>query len=323
MNNQQARTTWTIRADGTARSFWTHFLPRWASRLLLAASSTGFGVLIRTPNSDIPIPVKAVLIVLSIVVFVVALAYEIMSTKVRDKEKDGLQDRLEESKVEGARQFATRVNGLLTEQIEVSDGGWTRNEAAAYIRTVVKTTSDMIGVEKCRACLFEYNTINDDKQEGEDPELRPLDVGYALNTTTRTFRSDTEYGKAAIALTQNQGAVLVEDVKDSPDFAVDPDIKGYETFVAVSVHWRGSELGMLTVDAPASGQLTDHHKEITMLLARWVAVGLYHREKSTIGQEQQARLIETSWESEPGFVPENGESSQQPQPEGDSKPPWA
>ena len=114
MNNQQARTTWTIRADGTARSFWTHFLPRWASRLLLAASSTGFGVLIRTPNSDIPIPVKAVLIVLSIVVFVVALAYEIMSTKVRDKEKDGLQDRLEESKVEGARQFATRVNGLLT-----------------------------------------------------------------------------------------------------------------------------------------------------------------------------------------------------------------
>lgn len=322
MNGRLPLASWQFRQDGTARTFWTHFIPRWGSRALLAVSSVGFGLLIRTPNSDIPGQWKIVLIVLSVGVFLTALAYEIFSSDVKDKEKGLLQDRLNTAKAEGSRQFATRVNGLLTEQIEVSDGGWRPKEAAAYLRAVVKATSDMIDVEKCRACLFEYNTINNDKQEGEDPELRPFDVGYALNTTTRTFRQDTEHGRAAIALTQNQDAFLVKDVSDSPDFAVDPNIRGYETFVAVSVHWRGNELGMLTVDAPASGQLTDHHKELAMLLARWAAVGLYHRETSRIGQREQAIMIEKAWEPDPWDLPANGDQAQRHPAEDGDDPPW-
>lgn len=320
---------WKFTPDGSPRPVWAKVTWRVISKVALTVSSVGFGFLVRVPNSSIPGQLKFWLMAAAVILFLVAVAYEVISSDVRDKEKAHLKARLSDMKLDGARQFANHVNGLLTEQVDVSDGGWSAQDAKKYIRAVVTTTAAMVEVAKSRACLFEYDTAafesNKRTDANEDPEnaaLRPLEFGNSIRTSSRILDNRTEHGKAALNLVQTQGSVLVENIHDSPNFAVADDIEGYETFIAVCVHWQGKELGMLTVDAPESGQLTEHHKELVMLLARWVAVALYHREAHDreaqyVGNTLKHSVVDSFFDGFPEDVADNATDGNN-----NSTPPW-
>lgn len=99
-------------------------------------------------------------------------------------------------------------------------------------------------------------------------------VAYAGRPTLpRTrFAFGTSDGDFVLDLVERGDLVFVEDVDADP--LVTPSSPGYRTVIAVAVTAGNRKLGMITVDAPAPGDLTSNHVELVRVLANLLGSGL-------------------------------------------------
>ncbi|WP_130493903.1 GAF domain-containing protein [Motilibacter rhizosphaerae] len=88
-----------------------------------------------------------------------------------------------------------------------------------------------------------------------------------------SFQSGTADGDYVLDLVHTGDIVLVDDVDANPLVTPSPR-SGYRTVIAASVQAGATPLGLLTVDAPAVGDLTATDVEVVRVLAGLLAAGL-------------------------------------------------
>jgi hypothetical protein len=91
-----------------------------------------------------------------------------------------------------------------------------------------------------------------------------------------TFDSSTERGRVAIELAKTRDATLCKNVKKKkliPTGWSDDGDTSYKTFISAGVVAPRTAYGMLTVDAPKPGDLSEYDKSVVNFLALILALG--------------------------------------------------
>jgi hypothetical protein len=122
-------------------------------------------------------------------------------------------------------------------------------------------------IDRVRVCWYPY-----------DPEARQLapklHVGRSTNPLT-VFDADTDEGKAVLKLLESGKHHVVENVKKNPPRGwYAPEHGDYKSLIAVPVTAGKNGLGMLFVDAPSAGSLTEADAELVKLFADHLASAL-------------------------------------------------
>lgn len=95
-----------------------------------------------------------------------------------------------------------------------------------------------------------------------------------------SFTLDDERGQQAIQFVlMDGGAHLEPDVKKKDYSAWQGQGNGYRTYIAAPVVSRNGFHGMITIDAPKPGDLTQHDKRVIDLAANILSVGFAHIKK--------------------------------------------
>lgn len=101
----------------------------------------------------------------------------------------------------------------------------------------------------------------------------PYSVGRAM-APTRVFTAGTEQGDAALLLVERGEHVFVADVQADPPVGWAGGGDEYRTFIAAAVGTEATKYGMLTVDAPAPGDLVRGDIPFVRLLAGLLTAAL-------------------------------------------------
>ncbi|MFI5876459.1 GAF domain-containing protein [Streptomyces sp. NPDC051445] len=127
----------------------------------------------------------------------------------------------------------------------------------AIVESAVKLTH-----EKARSAYYEL--VVDD--------LSRVCYSGRAESPRQKFSAGTSDGDYLLNLVRSKDLVFVEDVSTNP--LVTPASSGYKTVIAVSVTAGDQILGLLTVDAPSIGDLTDVHVELVRVLANLLGSGI-------------------------------------------------
>jgi hypothetical protein len=87
-----------------------------------------------------------------------------------------------------------------------------------------------------------------------------------------TYRPGTLGGDFVLDLVGRGELVFVADVAGHP--LIDPDLPRYSSVIAVAVGAGSERFGLLTVDAPAAGNLTQTDVELVRVLGNLLGCGL-------------------------------------------------
>lgn len=144
---------------------------------------------------------------------------------------------------------------------------------------VLNSAAQLIGPQgKTRSCYYELEPGPPDNRGGSPIPNRLALKHYKGRTSppVRSFEAGTSRGDQAIELVLDDAYLLCEDVINSPPpgWSDDGD-KSYKTFISVAVVVFTSQFtvgyGMLTVDAPRSGDLTERDVDLLRVMARLIA----------------------------------------------------
>jgi hypothetical protein len=134
---------------------------------------------------------------------------------------------------------------------------------------VVNAAAQLIGPPLAtRSCFYRLEDGPPKRLVLDEHAGRPSPPG-------RQFGAGYPRGDAAIALVEDDGYLLCEDVVDNPppDWSNDKDTT-YKTFISVGVRTSMSQWGMLTVDAPTPGDLNDLDVDFLRVLGGLIAAAL-------------------------------------------------
>jgi hypothetical protein len=129
---------------------------------------------------------------------------------------------------------------------------------------VVDAAGELCGPSRARAVYFAAQ---------EDVLVPEAWAGRSEYPGIRFVKTDPT-GLAAHQLVEGHRRVLVEDARDSPVGAVMSHGSHGGTFLAVAVYAGDNEFGMLTVDAPEAGALSQSDLDIAGALAQILGAGL-------------------------------------------------
>lgn len=139
----------------------------------------------------------------------------------------------------------------------------------------------LVDVPKVRACLYRLDHVEDAEADRDDiPNSLTLRTPHdgRLDEPRQSFvRGQSRVDDDVFRVVDEGRTRLVEDV-DHTHEDVDCKDKVYKTFFNVPVKFQTQEIGMLSVDAPVAGSLTQSHVLLASLAAQLMAVGIY-REK--------------------------------------------
>jgi hypothetical protein len=134
---------------------------------------------------------------------------------------------------------------------------------------------------KVRSCYYEL--------EAGPPKRLVLNNQAGRDSTVLTRFEDSDgRGKAAITMVETNGKeTFCVDVGKlpPPDWKDDGD-SSYKTFISLPVVARGTAYGMLTVDAPQPGDLTEHDVSALKTMAELIAVSRTIADKWPVGGQQ-------------------------------------
>lgn len=147
----------------------------------------------------------------------------------------------------------------------------------------VSAIPNLIDVPDVRACMYNLDKVESDEADADDiPDallLRTPHEGRSDRPRDSFVRNESDVADQLFAVLDSGQARIVKDVRDS-DQALDCDGKKYRTFINVPVKFQTKELGMLSVDAPEAGSLTESHVEVAMMIADLIAVGIYRERRN-------------------------------------------
>lgn len=119
-------------------------------------------------------------------------------------------------------------------------------------------------------------------------------LGRGEGVQPQPFRRQTARGEQALAIVRAGQDVLITDIDDvetaSDGRVVSPDYRGsrsgYKTFISCSITNKDKPYGMVTLDAPDAGDLSDTDKQLVGLMADLLAIAFAIEERGS----QQPRL---------------------------------
>ena len=125
-------------------------------------------------------------------------------------------------------------------------------------------------VQDVRTIVYELNH--------DRTELNPLQHA-GERKPSGSFTLDDERGRAAIeSVLSDKGARLEPDIKKKGD-GWNGKGNGYRTYVAAPIVSKNGFHGMITIDAPNPGDLTEHVRRVVDLAANIMGVGFAHIKK--------------------------------------------
>ncbi|MGU3651631.1 GAF domain-containing protein [Mycolicibacterium sp. A43C] len=111
--------------------------------------------------------------------------------------------------------------------------------------------------------------------------------GRGEGVQPQPFRRLTTRGEPALAMVRGRTDIFVEDVdavdEGSPEYQ--GSRSGYKTFISCSIADKTSIYGMVTVDAPSVGDLTDTDRQLVGLMSDLLAIAF-----ATAARGQQPRV---------------------------------
>jgi len=139
---------------------------------------------------------------------------------------------------------------------------------------VVNAAADIFGPPlKTRSCYFEF--VQDEPTSGSEPTKRLILEEHAgrPSPVRSEFLADDPRGAAAIALVEDNDHLFCEDiVKKPPPNWGDSGDHSYKTFISVGVRTRSTAYGMLTVDAPTPGDLSEQDVDMLRVMGGLIAL---------------------------------------------------
>lgn len=139
-----------------------------------------------------------------------------------------------------------------------------RQALVGQVRQAVVDAAVKLTAEGARSALYELDP-------GGTSLGRTVYAGRSTLPRER-FVAGTADGDFVLELVNDGDLVFVDDIAVSP--LVSPSTEGYSTVIAVAVTAGLQPFGMLTVDAPAPGDLTATDVELVRVLANLLATGL-------------------------------------------------
>jgi hypothetical protein len=136
-------------------------------------------------------------------------------------------------------------------------------------RMVVNAAARLIGpIMATRSCFYRL-------ENGPPKRLVLEEHAGRQSPPGRQFAAGYPRGDAAIALVEDDQYLLCEDVDTAPppNWSPDNDLT-YKTFISVGVRTSASEWGMLTVDTPTPGDLTELDVDFLRVLGGLIAAAM-------------------------------------------------
>ncbi len=140
-----------------------------------------------------------------------------------------------------------------------------RQLAGLLVQAVVDAASGICGPDQTRSIFF--------RQDGKVMECEAYAGRAEPSTTVFTDAATDPAGQSAFEIVRRQEAALYEDIHDSAPPGLTRS-RSYRTFIAAAVLAGDESYGMLTVDAPEPGVLTDEDLEVMKVLANLLGAGL-------------------------------------------------
>ncbi|MER7926975.1 GAF domain-containing protein [Streptomyces sp. NPDC096057] len=137
-----------------------------------------------------------------------------------------------------------------------------RKAEVGQLRQAIVASAVKLTHEKARSSYYEL-VVND---------LNRVCYSGRAESPRQKFSAGTSDGDYLLNLVRSKDLVFVEDISSNP--LVTPASSGYKTVIAVSVTAGDEVLGLLTVDAPAIGDLTDVHVQLVRVLANLLGSGI-------------------------------------------------
>ena len=114
-------------------------------------------------------------------------------------------------------------------------------------------------------------------------------LGRGEGVQPQPFRRQTQRGEQALAMVRGGGDLLIRNIDDveiaSDGKVVSPDFRGsrsgYKTFISCSITNRDKRYGMVTLDAPQAGDLSDTDKQLVGLMADLLAIAFAIEERGS------------------------------------------
>ncbi len=129
-------------------------------------------------------------------------------------------------------------------------------------------------VPSLRVVVYEFNSNKKDES---------LEVAYSVGRASkpRPFKQgDRGRGDAAFTMIHShEEPLFVEDVTQGTTPGWEGSGKSYKTFISVPIRSTDTAFGMLTIDSPLPGSITENDKGIVLVLATLLAIAMAERDR--------------------------------------------
>lgn len=156
------------------------------------------------------------------------------------------------------------------------------NHGGTLIDRCLHAVTQVIGVEDVRACLYYLDQVESDEASSTDILnallVRMPQVGRHDPPRPEFIRGEGAHADGMFDVIDSGKPRLI------PDTAVDSGVldcegKPYKTFMNVAVKFKTEEMGILSVDAPVAGSLTNNHMLLAEMIANILAIGMRREKK--------------------------------------------
>lgn len=182
--------------------------------------------------------------------------------------------RAEEARVVARTEMRMALNDALDPIVRhlgrIATAGWRDRERlrSQSVPFILNAATEIIGPDRARACWFAL-------EQSSPRKLVPKACVGRAGSARSTFVEGTRRGDDVLAMIEYDEDRFCPDTDEQPPPGWDPPAPhDYKTFVAVPVISGNVAYGMITLDAPAPGDLTRDDARLLRLLAGLLANAL-------------------------------------------------
>lgn len=161
------------------------------------------------------------------------------------------------------------------------------NHGGTLIDRCLNAVTQVIGVEDVRACLYYLDQVESDEASSTDIlnalNVRLPQVGRNDGPRPSFIRGTGPHADGIFEVVDSGNSRLIPDVQ-SDSSGIDCSGKRYKTFMNVAVKFKTEEMGILSVDAPLAGTLTNNHMLLAEMVANIIAIGMRREKKRNSGR---------------------------------------